>query len=180
MERRPDSAAHRADLRERLDRPDLIVGGHDGDEGRIGPEGGSHIFHPDHAVLIYVQKLDLKALLFQPLKGMKYGMVFKFAGNDMPFPPLCPRQCRGTDGLIVRLAPAGGKVDFIWFGVQARRHGFTGSSHGLRRPVPNTVGAGRIAVDLVEVGQHGLFRGGAHGRSGRVVSVNQDWDPPFP
>ena len=48
MEDRPGGAAERADLRERLDGPDFVVGSHDGDKSRVGPEGG---FSPEEAAL---------------------------------------------------------------------------------------------------------------------------------
>ena len=90
----------------------------------------------------------------------------------MTFAPLLPQGRRGTEGLVVRLAAAGGEGDLPGIRLQVPCKDRPGGRQLLRRPLSRRMKAGRIAVDLLKAGRHGRQRRVAHPSGGRVVRVN--------
>ena len=105
---------------------------------------------------MHIQKGDLKALPFELLQGVQDGMVFKGSGDDMPLAPLQPKLCGGEEGLVVRLAAAGGEYKLPGIG-------------GL---LTGGVEAGGIAIDPVQKGEHGVNGGGTHFGGCGVVCID--------
>ena len=98
--------------------------------------------------------------------------MFKGRGNHVAFALLLPCRGGGQNGLIVGFAAAGGEGDLVSLGAQAAGHGFPGLLQGGGCRLSKAVGAGGVAVDLVQIRQHGGLGRRAHGGGGRVVSVN--------
>ena len=59
-----------ADLRNGLNGADFVVGVHNGDQRRVGPDGVSHFLPPNNAVRMDRQQGDLPALALQLLQGV--------------------------------------------------------------------------------------------------------------
>ena len=71
--------ADRADLRNRLNGADLVVGGHDRNKAGVLADRGFQLIQADDAVFVNRQKRDFKAVLFQLVQRVQDGVVFKSA-----------------------------------------------------------------------------------------------------
>ena len=96
----------------------FVVCIHDGHKAGVFPDGFSHLLRPHKSCIVYIQKGDLKALLFQFFQGMQNGMVFKRRGNNMLFASAHPQRSGGHNGLVIRLAASGGKRDLPRIGME--------------------------------------------------------------
>ena len=83
-----------ADLMNRLNCSDLIVGIHDRDQAGILPDRRFQFLRPHQSVLVHRQERHLIALFFQPVQGMQDRVVFKSGRNDVLFPLLRPDHRR--------------------------------------------------------------------------------------
>ena len=161
VERNAPLAAERADGPDGLDGADLVVGKHDGHERRVLPDGRSHVLDADDAVFVHIQQRHVKAFLAELIERVQHRMVLKLGGYQMFFPFTGAVSGGGNDGLIIGLAPAGGKHDLPRVGSadQLRDLGAAGEQM-LGRLLPEGVERAGIAVDLVKVWKHGFLRGG--------------------
>ena len=73
-----------ADFLDRLNRSNLIVGVHDRNQNRVGPDGAPHVAGIDNAVARNRQPRNLPTLLLEILTRVKNGMVFDPGTNDVP------------------------------------------------------------------------------------------------
>ena len=76
------------------------------------------------------------------------------------------------DGVVVGLSTAAGEDDFVLFSSQHLRQLPPGVIHRLLSGHARHVGAGGVAVLLVDIGQHGLGHLGVDGSCGVVVEIN--------
>ena len=121
---------------------------------------------------MHIQKGDLKALPFELLQGVQDGMVFKGSGDDMPLAPLQPKLCGGEEGLVVRLAAAGGEYKLPGVGPDTGGDALSGLCQGLGGLLTGGVEAGGIAIDPVQKGEHGVNGGGTHFGGCGVVCID--------
>ena len=161
VERNAPLAAERADGPDGLDGADLVVGKHDGHERRVLPDGRSHVLDADDAVFVHIQQRHVKAFLAELIERVQHRMVLKLGGYQMFFPFTGAVSGGGNDGLIIGLAPAGGKHDLPRVGSadQLRDLGAAGEQM-LGRLLPEGIERAGIAVDLVKVRKHGFLCGG--------------------
>src|SRR5262249_32145622 len=73
----------RADPFKRLDRADLVVGAHDGDQRGFISQGLTRVFDPHDAFAINGQVGHAPALLFESPARRQYRRVFDLRSNDM-------------------------------------------------------------------------------------------------
>ena len=112
-------AADGADLADRQDGADLVVGVHNGNQARILADGVFHLLRRHGADGADGEKLDGEALFFELLERVQHGVVLERGRNDVLF-AFAFAEARGReDGLIVGLAAAGGEVNFARGSVQA-------------------------------------------------------------
>ena len=107
--------AELADLLDRLERADLIVGRHDADQDglighRLGDLLGGHL-----AVLVDRQKGDLVAVALEPLARVDDGLVLGHLGDDV-VPLLFVHRRDALDGEIVALGGAAGEDNLLGAG----------------------------------------------------------------
>ena len=112
-------AADGADLADRQDGADLVVGVHDGNQARILADGVFHLLRRHGADGADGEKLDGEALFFKLFQRVQHGVVLECGRNDVLFAFAFAEARGGEDGLIVGLAAAGGEVNFARGGVQA-------------------------------------------------------------
>ena len=112
-------AADGADLADRQDGADLVVGVHDGNQARILADGVFHLLRRHGADGADGEKLDGEALFFELLERVQHGVVLECGRNDVLFAFAFAEVRGGEDGLIVGLAAAGGEVNFARGSVQA-------------------------------------------------------------
>jgi len=112
-------AADGADLADRQDGADLVVGVHNGNQARILADGVFHLLRRHGADGADGEKLDGEALFFELLERVQHGVVLERGRNDVLF-AFAFAEARGReDGLIVGLSAAGGEVNFARGSVQA-------------------------------------------------------------
>ena len=79
--------ADRADLADRQDRPDLVVGVHQAHQAGVRPDGVCHLLRRDRPNRADRQELDLKAVAPQLVQRVEHGVVLKGRGDDVPLAP---------------------------------------------------------------------------------------------
>src|SRR2546422_1419029 len=65
-----------ADLCDRIDYPDLVIGVHDRDQDGLRGDGAAQVVQVDAAVLLHRQIGDLEAVLLQALAGVQHRLMF--------------------------------------------------------------------------------------------------------
>ena len=141
MEQHARVMADLADLGDRQDGADLVVGIHDGHKAGIRADGVLHLlrrYGPDGAD---GQKLDFKALLFQLFERVQHGMMLKCSGNDVLFALALAKARGGDDRLIIGFAAARGEIDLARGSVQAPCDAFARALQGFRCLLANRVQA---------------------------------------
>ena len=138
----------RADLGDRLDDADLVVGGHDRDEDRLVGDRGAQLVEADPAVLLHRQVGDAVAVLLEPLAGVDDRLVLGDAVMMwLPF----SRYISATP-LIARLSDSVAPlVKTISFGVGADQIGDLLArlvDRFFRFPAERMVAAGGVAEVL--------------------------------
>ena len=161
--------ANRADLRNGLDGADLVVGVHDGHQAGILADGLCHLLRGDQAAAVHIQQCHVIALLFQLLQGVQHSVVLKGGGDDVLLAPARAQGSGGQDGLVVRLAAAGGEDDLPRVAAQAACDASTCVLQRLPGLLPEGIQAGGVSIQLIQIGDHGLDGSLAHpGRCGIV------------
>ena len=163
--------ADRAQFRDRLDRPDLIICVHDRHKAGVVPDRRFQLFGAHQAVLVNVQKGDRKSLFLQFLERMKYCVVFKSCGDDVGLSLFLSDLRSRSDRLVVRLTPAGCEEDLRRFRPDHRRDLLSGLLQDLLRLLSERVKAGGIAVLFLQTRDHGVYCRAAHFRRSRIVCV---------
>ena len=163
-----------ADLSNGLNGADLIVGGHDRDEDGVGADGRLHGGGVHPALPVHRQVGHLIALLLHPLGGVENGVVLDGGGDDVAglFTLEGHQLGHPTQGPVVRLGAAGGKINLLRLGVQTAGHRGPGLLQVALGLLAEGVQAGGVAVALGEVGQHGLQSLGGDGGGPGVVGVD--------
>ena len=146
--------ADRADLPDGLDGADLVVGEHDGHEAGVVADGVGDLLRGDEPVRVHVEQRHLKALLFQALEGVQHGVVLERGGNDVLFALARAKIGRGGDGLVVRLAAAGGKVDLARLGSKAGGHVGPGRLEHFLGLLADGIEARRVAEGMIQMVGH--------------------------
>ena len=165
-----------ADLLDRLDHADFVVGVHDGDQNRLGGDGAAQIVEIDAAVLRHGQVGDFVAVLLQALAGVEHGFVLGHLRDDVI--ALFAVHFRGAlDGQVVRFGGAAGEDDFLGRRVDQTGDLRAGILHRfLGRPAERVVAAGGVAELLVKVRQHRIDHARVHRRGGVVIHVNRQFN----
>ena len=105
----------RADLGDRLQHADLVVGGHDRDEDRLVGDRGAQLVEADAAVLLHRQVGDARALLLELLARVDDRLVLGDAGDDV-VALLAVHLRDALDRQVVRLGGAAREDDFLRVG----------------------------------------------------------------
>ena len=105
-------------------------------------------------------------------------MVLKGGGDDVFLPFPCPQNGRGTDGLVVRLAAAGGESKLPRITAQTGGDAAPGILQRLLGFLAEGVKAGGVSVELIHIRQHGVYGRTADFRCGCVICVYHK-EPPI-
>ena len=115
----PASTTDGADLGDRLDGADLVVGVHDRDQGGVLVNGRLDVGRVDAAISVDRQVGHPEAGALHDCAGVEDRLVLHAAGDDMA--SLGARGPGGTlDGKVVGLAAAAGEDDLARLGTQDR------------------------------------------------------------
>ncbi len=157
-----------ADLRDRLERADLVVSRHDRDEERVLTQGGPHRFGIDSSCSVHVNERDGESHRLQPLYRTQDRIVFHFRRDHVPAAPRTS-EGRPDDSKVVRLGCAGGKHDLVRADAERVGHRLSALFDGATRLLAEAVEAGRVAVANVEVRRHRIDDRPSHLRRRAVV-----------
>ena len=172
MEQNALFLADRADLLDGLDGADLVVGEHDGHEAGVVADGVGDLLRGDEPVRVHVEQRHLKALLFQALEGVQHGVVLERGGNDVLFALARADVGRGGDGLVVRLAAAGGKVDLARLGSKAGGHIGPGRLEHFLGLLADGIEARRVAEGMIQMVGHRVDGRLVHSGGRCVIRIN--------
>lgn len=149
----------------------LVVGEHDGHDGRVLADGLAQFVQVHAALVVHAQQGQFVAVLFQVLRQAEHGGVLYPCGDDVLLVGLGGQ--RGTDGGVVALGPARGEHDLLRRGPDEPGHLFARLAHGAAHlPAKGVHGRG-VAVQFAEIGQHGRKHGRVHAGGGVVVEVDR-------
>ena len=171
VEQHPFLAGDFADLLQRVDGPDLVVGRHQGHQDGLVGDGVGQLIEVNRAVLVHRQEGHLEPPLLQHVAGVQNRLVLDLAGDDVVALFLEEFRHAGQ-GQVVRFGRAAGQDDLL-FGRADQRgdlpprllYAF------LRFPPEGVVAAGRVAELIGEVGQHRLQHPWVHRGGGVVIHV---------
>ena len=164
--------ADRADLRNRLNRADLVVCIHDRDERGLLGDRGLELLGHDDAVLMHVEIGDREALLFKRRAGVQHGVVLELARDDVCLAFRFQFVGGALYGPVVALAAARGEIDLARVGAEAAGYLFARFLKRLFRSVADRVKARWVAVELLVKRQHRVEHSGRDGRGSGVVCIN--------
>ena len=170
----PRSWQSAADLADRVDRADLVVRRHDGDQDRPIGQGIGHGFGRDPAVLVALDDRDLPALAGPAACIGSRTALCSADGRDEVVPLPLGGLGQSLDGEVIRFGRARGEDDLPALGADRPRHLLPGELDRLLGLPPESVGDARgVAVELGEVREHRLDdpRVGAGG--GVVVEIDR-------
>ncbi len=89
----------------------MSIGEHDAHQGGVLPDGGGHVVDLYDAALVHGEEGNIKAVLLQPGQGVEHGVVLDGGGDEVGLALTLAQQGGADNGLVVRLAAAGGEVD---------------------------------------------------------------------
>ena len=98
-----------ADFRNGQNGADFIVGVHNRDQAGIFPDGILDLLSGDGMTLAHIQVGHFKAFLLQLGQGVQHSVVLKGGGDNVLLILPGAVVSGGTNGLVVRLAAAGGE-----------------------------------------------------------------------
>ena len=159
------------DFPDGLDGPHFVVGGHDGNELRIRPDGLPHVLRVDPAAHVRGDPGHLIALFFQEGAGVQQSGMLDGRGDQVSL----SRPETGHHALdhpIVALAAAGGKIDLF----RAYAHAPGNVPPRLLQPrlgpPSGLVEAGRVPPAFPEAFGHRRKRRLRQRRRRRVIQIN--------
>ena len=122
------AGADGAQLPDRLDHPNLIVGHHHAHQLGVGLDGLLQLLHLDQAVLLRSQQRDLKSLFLQPHQGVEHGVMLTGHADQMPWPSVSECPCPGVaeQRQVVGLCGTTGENQLLGTDPQAARKTLSG------------------------------------------------------
>ncbi len=143
VERHLVGAGDGADLGDRLNSAHLVVGVHDADQRRVGPDGLFHRSGVHQAVAVHRHVGHVKAkVLLQLLDGVADGVVLDGRGDDVVLlGAVAPLKGHAAQGQVVALGAATGKDDLVGRAAQDVGHRLAGLIHGVVRLASHAIDA---------------------------------------
>ena len=162
-----------ADFAHGLDRSDLVIAVHDGDQHGLIGDRFAKLIKIDQSVLAHGQVSHPATMFFQSLTGVQHRFVLGRGSDDMV--ALLGIHLRHTFNCqIVRFRGAAGEDDLFGRGANQIGDLFAALFHGfLRDPAEAVIAAGGVAKILGEIRQHGLKHTGIHARGRVIIEINR-------
>ena len=153
-----EDAARAADGRDRrdgLDRPDLAVGRHDGDEDRLCGQGLLDVGRVDPPDAVDGEERRREAQFFKGLDGIEDRRMFDGRDDDVPAPGLLA-ESQSLDGKIIGFGPARSEINFGALSADEPGDFFACRFDGFQGPAALGMQALGIPGDFPEAEPHGL------------------------
>ena len=170
VERNPGVAGQPRDPGNGLNRAQLVVGVHDGDQHGFRAQCLAHVLDGNDSVRTAGEPGDSDAPAFKAAAGVEDGRMLDGTGDDV-LGRLAGPVYGAENRQIVRFRAAAREDDLGGLGVQQRRYLPPGALDTRARSLSEGVNARRVAIALLEVGQHGPQHLGGHRRRRVVVEV---------
>ncbi len=162
-----------ADVSERLNGAEFVVGVHDGDEHGFRADGVAQVVEINEAVAVDREIRDGDTLFFESLTGVENGFVFN-GGRDDVLGEWRP-QAAATDtedGVIVGLGAAASEDNFLRASVHESGDLFASGFDGGAGALAESVDGGSVAEIGREKGKHGVEDRRVDGSGGVMVKVD--------
>ena len=146
------------DLRDRLDRSDLVINIHDRDQDRIRPQRLPQSLQIDDAAAVDRDSRHFVPFLLKGLHRLRDRVMLERRRHDVT--SLVPQRAhRGADRGVVRFRTAGGKYDLPRLALQCSRDLLPRLLHETFRLHPLRMHGGRISVIRSEDLHHDVCHG---------------------
>ena len=165
-----------ADLRNGFDGTDLVVSKHHAHQAGVRSDSGGDLLRGDDTGFGDLQERHGKALFFQLFQRVENGVMLDHGRDNVFFALFCTGIGGRAQRLVVRLAAAGGEVNFPCRTAQAGGNVLASLEQCLSSCLSDVVDAGGIAVVLFHAGHHGLDCCLAGLCGGCIVCVYLQWD----
>ena len=162
-----------ADLLDRVDRADLVVGQHDRNQDGFVRDRVPHVVRADHAALVHREIGDLEALPgLQGLGGIQHSPVLGRVRDDM-VSLFVIHLHDALERQIVRFRGPAGEHDFFGVGMDEARDLLPRLLDGfLAFPAKGVVPAGPVTEFLGEIREHHLEDAWVRGGRRMTIQVN--------
>ena len=164
--------SHRGrDVRQRLNRADLVVDCHDRHQCRPGIELPREVSDVDEAYCRHPPLGDPEPLALEPMRGREHTLVLERRGDHAVQAASACGPGAALDRQVVGLGATRGEHDLVRSGAQHIRDGFARRFERRLRGASTAMTARRVSRMVGEKREHGLDRLGPHRSTGRVIEV---------
>src|SRR5687767_4460224 len=160
-----------ADLANRLNRTDFVVGPHQRDKHSVGPDRGVHVFESDDTVIVNRQPRDFPTAFLESIANSSDRWMFN-GGSDYVPSIVGGSFAKAANGEVVRFRSPGSEDDLVRFRADQSRYFAPGAIDRGARLLAKSMHTRRVTVVF---GQRAGHRGRdtrVHGRRGTVIQVN--------
>lgn len=167
--------AELADLLNRLDDTDLVVDGHDTDEGSLGSDSSLEIFHLDEAVVLNGKICDLETLILKMATAVEDALVLSLCGDDVLLLARAAKEASDAlDAHVVTLGGATCEDDLLGVGADEGGDVLSGLLNSLfTLPAVGMCSGMGVTIDADVERHHGIKDSRIDG--GGSLHVKVDW-----
>ena len=148
----------------------LVVGPHERDDGGVVADGGAEVFEVEETGGVDREPGDLETTAGEAVAEVLGRAVLDAAGDDVA--AVAVGLERAVESGVVALAAAAREDEFGGVAIDQRGDLLAGGVERAADAAAEAVGAGGIAVEVGQVGQHRLDDRGIKRRGGVVVEVD--------
>jgi hypothetical protein len=162
-----------AKQRNRLERTDLVIGGHDGNKHGVWPEGISERIRIHEAFRRNWEASDLESLfLLEVIKALKDSVMLDGGGNQVTASILEESGCT-ENSQVIAFRTATREDHLTRFAPPNAGKTIAGVIQNDASLSAEVMDTGRVCVDLMERREHGLTHMGIQWSCGVVIEVNR-------
>lgn len=163
-------AADGGDLLDGEDNAGFVVGPHDGDESDGVVDGVGEFLEIEGAEVIDGDFDD--GVTIESEMAAEFACCGVFDGGGDDFAAWGAGGEQAAEGGIDGFGAAGGEGEFSWGGTDESGDLIFGVVDGLTAELAEAMGAGRISIEMGEIGEHGVESFGSEGGGGVIVEVD--------
>ncbi len=171
VEKRAGTTRRRRELRDRHQRPDLVVCGHHADQRGFRAERAAQRLGRHAAKFVHAQHRDRPPCAPKLPGRTQNGVVLHGVRHDF-VPPCAGSPRRTAQNPVVGLRTSRGEIDFARLRAERVRHRFPRFLQRPLRPAPRRGNRGGVAELFRQIRLHGRKRGFGKRRRGRVIGIN--------
>ena len=179
MEQNTLLCSNLTDLPDRLDRSDLIIGIHHGNQYSIRTNRPFQLLYINNPVAVHIQIRNFRPLLFQIFTGMQHRMMLYLrCDNVLPLIAVC--LIHPFNRPVIRLRTASGEKNLIPFGSQGSGNRLPCLYNRLLTLTSQPVDTAGVPIVFREVRQHSLHHFRCSLCGSRMIQINHIVYPSLP